>query len=94
MRLTVPLSYGTLLANVRYTWVVKGVKQPTASTGVTQPDASLPLFVIEGTPPAGADEVFVYDNSDPTNWNIGSFKSAQLSQDVNDLAKNLATLAQ
>lgn len=76
MVLTVPLQTGTTLANVRYKWIVAGVIGSALSTGVTQPSLTYPTFRLSLVPPTGAEEVIVYDSTDTTNWNVGSFASA------------------
>ena len=75
MIFTVPLQPGTLLANVRYKWIAAGVAGSVLSSGITQPDGAFPVFRIDAAPPAGAEEVLVYDNSDAANnWNTGGYK--------------------
>src|SRR5947207_3328382 len=79
MILTVPLQPGTVLANVRYKWIAAGVAGAVQSTGITQPDASFAIFEITTTPPANAEEIIVYDNTDVTNWNPGQYRVAALA---------------
>ena len=73
MRLTIPLGYGTQLANVRYRWIVGGVEQAEQSVGVTQPDTNFAFFEFNITPPDGAEEILAYDVTDLTNWNVGQY---------------------
>src|SRR5438270_11323250 len=82
MILTIPLQPGTALANVRYRWIVAGVEQGAQSSGISQPDASFPLFEFNVTPPSGADEIIAYDVTDLTNWNVGPYKIAALNLQV------------
>jgi hypothetical protein len=76
MILTVPLAPGTALSAVRYRWIVGGLEQAEQSTGISQPDALYPLFVFSVTPPANADEMIAYDNTNPANWNVAQYKAA------------------
>ena len=79
MNITIPLYPGTLLANVRYYWIVLGVRQPTQSSGISQPDSTIPMFVFSVTPPAGADEIIAFDATAPTtNWNPGGYKNIEV----------------
>jgi hypothetical protein len=80
MIFTVPLQAGTVLANVRYRWMALGVEGSALSTGITQPSATFPVFRISATPPTGAEELYVYDNTDATNWNVGGYATAVLEQ--------------
>lgn len=86
MKLTVPLGTGTLLSNVRYYWIVAGVKQAVQTSGITQPDPTFPVFQFDVTPPSGADELVAYDDSDTSNWNVGGYKIAALNIDVTGIA--------
>src|SRR5215475_46286 len=80
MILTIPLYPGTLLANVRYFWIVAGVEQPPLSTGITQPDTDRPVFRFDVVPPVNAEEIIAYDNTAPnTNWNVGQYRIAALA---------------
>lgn len=85
MILTIPLQPGTLLANVRYRWIVAGVEQAVQSTGITQPDPNFPLFNFNVTPPSAADEIIAFDNTDLTNWNVGQYKIASLNFQIGQL---------
>jgi hypothetical protein len=76
MIFTVPLRLGTVLANVRYKWVAAGAIGAAQTSGITQPDTNFPVFRISCTPPASAEEVEVYDNTDLTNWNVGGYAGA------------------
>jgi len=76
MILTIPMQPGTVLANVRYYWIVGGIAQSTLSSGVTQPDNTFPLFVFTVIPPDNADEIIVFDATEPRNWNVGQYKNA------------------
>jgi hypothetical protein len=73
MILSIPLQPGTALANVRYRWIVGGVEQAEQSSGISQPDASFPLFLFSVTPPLNAEEIVAYDATDLTNWNVGQY---------------------
>jgi hypothetical protein len=70
---TVALQSGTTLANVVYLWIASGVVGGATSSGVTQPSASFAVFRIDSTPPAGAEEMVVYDSTDLTNWNVAGY---------------------
>jgi hypothetical protein len=82
MIFTVPLQPGTLLANVLKKWIAAGVAGTPDSVGITQPDATFAVFRIDDTPPADAEEVVVYDSSDLTNWNVGSYAIAFIRDQV------------
>lgn len=82
MRLTIPLYSGTLLANVRYRWIVSGVEQSEQSSGITQPDANFPLFEFNVTPPSGADEIIAYDATNLANWNVGQYQIAVINANI------------
>src|SRR6516165_5375892 len=70
----VPLQPGTLLANVVYIWIANGVAGTATSSGCTQPSATFPVFRIDaGTPPAGAEEMIVYDSTNTLNWNNAGY---------------------
>lgn len=69
----VPLASGTTLANVRYLWIANGTAGLAQTTGITQPDATFPVFRISATPPASVEQLIVYDNMDSTNWNDGGY---------------------
>lgn len=86
MKLTIPLQAGTTLANVRYYWIVAGVKQSVQSTGISQPDATFSLFEFDVTPPSGADEIVAYDATDVSNWNVGQYKIAALNVSVGQIS--------
>jgi hypothetical protein len=73
MIIAIPLQPGTVLANVRYRWIVGGVEQAVQSAGITQPDATFPLFLFSVVPPVGADEIIAYDITDSANWNNGQY---------------------
>jgi hypothetical protein len=73
MIIAIPLQPGTVLANVRFYWIVGGVQQATQSSGITQPDGTFPLFLFSVVPPVGADEIVAFDNTDPANWNNGQY---------------------
>src|SRR5215472_2573729 len=73
MIFTVPLQPGTSLANVVYLWIASGVAGTPTSSGVTQPSATFAVFRIDSTPPAGAEEMFVYDSSNTANWNVAGY---------------------
>jgi len=77
MIFTVPLQAGTLLTNVLYKWLVSGAFLAPTSSGVTQPDASFPIFRIDtgATAPVGAEELIAYDSTDLTNWNAGGYRA-------------------
>jgi hypothetical protein len=66
---TAALGSGTLLANVRYKWIVGGTPTPEQSVGVTQPDVRFSLFRIGVASPVGAEELIVFDVLDNSNWN-------------------------
>lgn len=80
MIFTVPLQAGTSLANVRYKWLAAGVTGPELALGITQSDATFPIFRIEITPPTNAEELIVYDTTDTTNWNVGDYDLVVLQQ--------------
>lgn len=82
MIFTVPLRTGTTLANVRYKWLAAGSEGPELVFGITQPDATFPIFRIEIDPPANAEELIVYDTTDTTNWNIGDYDLVALQQGI------------
>jgi hypothetical protein len=73
MIFTVPLLPGTTLANVVYVWIASGAAGTPTSSGVTQPSATFPVFRIDSTPPAGAEEMIVYDTTDSDNWNQAGY---------------------
>jgi hypothetical protein len=73
MIFNVPLSQGTALANVVYSWYVSGVPGTPSSSGVTQPSASFAVFRIDSIPPANAEEMVVYDVTDGNNWNVAGY---------------------
>lgn len=73
MIFTVPLEPGTTLANVVYRWIASGVAGTPTSSGVTQPSATFAVFRIDSTPPAGAEEMIVYDGTDTVNWNVAGY---------------------
>jgi hypothetical protein len=73
MILTIPLYPGTTLSNVRYYWLVAGVPGVVQSSGITQPDPAFPLFRINATPPANAEEIVAYDITDALHWNRGQY---------------------
>lgn len=73
MIFTVSLLPGTTLANVVYVWFASGAAGSPTSSGVTQPSATFPVFRIESTPPAGAEELIVYDSTDSDNWNQAGY---------------------
>ena len=75
MVFTVPLQPGTSLANVVYLWIAAGAAGVATSSGVTQPSASFAVFRIDSTPPANAEEMIVYDNTDLTNWNVAGYRA-------------------
>lgn len=90
MILTVPLQPGTDLANVRYLWIAGGVAGSPSSTGITQPSATFPVFRFDITPPADAEELIVYDDTDNSNWNVGTYRVASISEGVNVISINSA----
>ena len=63
------LRTGTDSGNVRYKWIIGGVSGGVSTDGITQPDPSFSLFRIAATPPAGAEELIIYDATDDSNWN-------------------------
>jgi hypothetical protein len=75
MIFTVPLQPGTTLANVVYLWIASGAAGAATSSGVTQPSASFAVFRIDSTPPVGAEEMIVYDNTDISNWNVAGYRA-------------------
>jgi hypothetical protein len=80
MIITVPLYPGTVLGNVRYTWIAAGVEGPELSAGITQPDIEHPIFRLSVTPPVDAEEIIVYDVTDEANnWNVGQYRVAALA---------------
>jgi hypothetical protein len=80
MILTIPLQPGTVLANVRYKWLVAGAYGPEQSTGITQPDVTFPEFRFVAEPPDGAEEIVAYDVTDVTNWNPGQYLLAAAAE--------------
>jgi hypothetical protein len=75
MILTVPLYPGTALANVRYRWIAGGVEGAVLSSGITQPDSTLPIFRFDVIPPANAEEFVAFDNTNAANWNVAGYLS-------------------
>jgi hypothetical protein len=73
MIFNVPLSPGTSLGNVVYRWIANGARGSETTAGLTQPDTDRPVFRIDCTPPAGAEEIEVYDSTDAGNWNVGNY---------------------
>jgi len=73
MIFTVPLQPGTTLANVVYLWIASGVAGTPTASGVTQPSATFATFRIDSTPPAGAEEMIVYDSTNTANWNVAGY---------------------
>jgi len=80
MIFTIPLHPATVLANVRFYWLAGGVPGAPQSIGITQPDLTFPLFEIASTPPANAEELIAYDNTNAGNWNVGQYKSLLAAQ--------------
>lgn len=80
MIFTVPLQSGTVLANVRFKWIVAGVEGPEIATGITQPDVTFAMFRIEADPPVDTEEMIVYDSTDTSNWNVGDYDLVVLQQ--------------
>jgi hypothetical protein len=79
MIMTIPLQDGTLLANVRWAWITAGIFGATQSSGITQPDVNHALFRVDvAIPPVNAEEVIAWDQTDLSNWNVGSFVEAFL----------------
>lgn len=72
MIINVSLRPGTTLSNVRYRWITNGILGSEISTGITQPDATYPLFRFNVTPVYGSEELIIYDSTDSTNWNVGT----------------------
>lgn len=66
-------------ADIRYRWLVNDVFQSEQSSGVTQPNAAEPFFVIGATAPAGAQELIAYDTNDNANWNVANYLVTALS---------------
>ncbi len=84
MIMTALLRPGTLLSNVRWAWIAAGVLGATQTTGITQPDSGHPIFRVDvGTPPSGAEELEIWDNSDATNWNVGQYMVAFVFSKLN-----------
>jgi hypothetical protein len=73
MILSVALQTGTTLANVRYEWLANGVVGAVQSSGIAQPDPAYSTFRLDVTPPAGAEELIVYDVTDVGNWNVAGY---------------------
>lgn len=69
----VPLQPGTATGNVAYKWIAAGTAGSAQTTGISKPDANFPLFRISTTPPANAEELYVYDSTDLTNWNVAEY---------------------
>lgn len=63
---------GTLLANVRYQWLVAGALGGALSAGITAVDALFPYeFRIDAVPPTDFEEIYAYDVTDVTNYTKG-----------------------
>jgi hypothetical protein len=75
MIFTVPLQPGTTLANVVYLWIASGVAGTATASGITQPSASFAVFRIDSTPPAGAEQMIVYDSTNISNWNTAGYSA-------------------
>jgi hypothetical protein len=73
MIFTVPLQQGTVLANVVYLWIANGVAGSPTASGITQPSSTFAVFRIDSTPPAGAEQMIVYDSTNSANWNSAGY---------------------
>lgn len=73
MKFFVALQQNTALANVRYKWISAGVASIEQS-GATQPAAAFPLFRVVAEPPTDAEQIMMYDATDPNNWNVTPLK--------------------
>ncbi len=63
---------GTILANVRYQWLVAGALGGALSAGITAVDALFPYeFRIDAVPPTDFEELYAYDVTDATNYTKG-----------------------
>lgn len=78
MIFSIPLRTGTVLANVRYKFIVGTVEGSEQSSGITQPDTNFAVFLFEVVPPPGTTEIIAYDTTDLTNWNVGSLSTTNL----------------
>lgn len=61
-----------LIENVRYQWLAAGVMGSVVSSGITQVGGFY-LFRIDTTAPTDAEELIVFDNSDPSNYALAHF---------------------
>lgn len=61
-----------ILANVAYQWLANGSLGAVETTGISQV-GTFELFRISSTPPPGAEELIVFDTSDPTNYAIAHY---------------------
>jgi hypothetical protein len=82
------VSLPALLANVRYKWLANGSLGSEESTGITQVGTFL-VFRISSTPPANAEELFIYDSTDESNYTTAKFAhlpTGEVSVDIEAMA--------
>jgi len=60
------------LANVRYQWLANGSLSAIFSNGIAQVGTFF-LFRINTSPPSGAEELIVFDSSDPTSYAVAHY---------------------
>jgi len=73
MIFVVALKTGSLLVNVAYRWVANGALGPELTSGISQPWTDIPVFRVSATPPAQAEELYVYDTTNHSDYNIGGY---------------------
>lgn len=64
------------LANVRYAWLANGAMGSPQSSGITQV-GTFSEFRINSFPPSGAEEIYAYDVTDPTNYSRGHYQEIE-----------------
>lgn len=69
------------VADVRYRWVAAGVLGAEQSDNVSQV-GTFSLFRIDTDPPAGAEELIVYDTNDLTNYTVAHYDARLAYLDV------------
>jgi len=72
---------GTVFANVAYKWLVAGVWGSELTAGITD-TGEFYAFVVNATPPVGAQEIVVYDATDHSNFAFGRYQEITISADV------------
>lgn len=71
MIISIPLQPGTLLANVRYKFIIGTTESTEETTGISQPNINFAVFLFDVTLPDGTTELIAYDATDLSNWNVG-----------------------